>query len=319
MEEVATMEYAAPPARINKNRLIWFVFLLALANFIWAGQLIAIKFVENSLGPFTIAFLPFLFVTPLMIPLLFRKRSTAVVRPTATDWMRVTVAGVGGQVVCMGGMTWGAVVGSASNCAILYLLIPVITAVMASIMLHERVTMLRILCLGIGLVGVLFLSTEQLTTVSLDSKYLKGNLLMLIGCFGACFYNVYCKGLMEKFNELDLLIYSYITATPAGLIVVLIAERNFLSRLANLDTRGWLVMVFLALLVMGISMIMFFHVLKYLPVTVALASTYLTPVFGVVLAMLLLGDRLSLFRIVGSGIVLIATVLIMKYDVAPSS
>jgi drug/metabolite transporter (DMT)-like permease len=61
-------------------------------------------------------------------------------------------------------------------------------------------------------------------------------------------------------------------------------------------------------------MIMFFYVLKFLPVTVALASTYLVPVFGVVLAMVLLGERLSSLTLVGAVVVLTSTVLIMKYD-----
>jgi drug/metabolite transporter (DMT)-like permease len=68
--------------------------------------------------------------------------------------------------------------------------------------------------------------------------------------------------------------------------------------------------------VLGVSMIMFFSVLKSLPVTVALASTYMTPVFGVVLAMLLLGERLTGTTIAGAMLVLAATALVMKYDVA---
>jgi drug/metabolite transporter (DMT)-like permease len=54
--------------------------------------------------------------------------------------------------------------------------------------------------------------------------------------------------------------------------------------------------------------------LKSLPVTVALASTYMTPVFGVMLAMLLLGERLTPVNLLGSGMVLAATVLVMRYD-----
>jgi drug/metabolite transporter (DMT)-like permease len=61
-------------------------------------------------------------------------------------------------------------------------------------------------------------------------------------------------------------------------------------------------------------MILFFSVLKSLPVTVALASTYMTPVFGVVLAMLLLGEWLTGTTVVGAVLVLAATVLVMRYD-----
>ena len=64
-------------------------------------------------------------------------------------------------------------------------------------------------------------------------------------------------------------------------------------------------------------MILFFAVLKSLPVTVALASTYMMPVFGVVLAMLLLGERLTAMNVIGAGLVLGATMIVMRYDTDP--
>jgi drug/metabolite transporter (DMT)-like permease len=47
---------------------------------------------------------------------------------------------------------------------------------------------------------------------------------------------------------------------------------------------------------------------------VVLASTYLVPVFGVVIAMLLLGERLDPLTAIGAAVVLAATVLVMRYD-----
>jgi drug/metabolite transporter (DMT)-like permease len=119
---------------------------------------------------------------------------------------------------------------------------------------------------------------------------------------------------MDTFDELDVLIYTYITATPVGIAIVQAVEPDAFGRLAALDARGWLAFLFLAIMVLGLSMIMFFAVLKSLPVTVALASTYMTPVFGVMLAMLLLGERLTPVNLLGSGMVLAATVLVMRYD-----
>jgi drug/metabolite transporter (DMT)-like permease len=318
MSGVAVREAdAAATEGARRDRRLLVVGILVMVNVMWAGQFTAIKYVESSLGPFAIAFLPYVLATPLMLPLLARKRAVAAVRPNAADWAKFTIAGLFGQVVCMAGMTWAGVVGQASNCSILYLLIPVLSAIMASIMLGERLTPLRLLALGVGLVGVLVLSAHDLhDTAFLESRFMKGNLLMLVGCLGACFYNVYCKRLMTSFDELDVLTYTYITTTPIGLLIVAVMEPDAFARLASLDTRGWLAFAFLAIVVLGVSMIMFFSVLKSLPVTVALASTYMTPVFGVVLAMLLLGERLTGTTIAGAMLVLAATALVMKYDVA---
>jgi drug/metabolite transporter (DMT)-like permease len=41
---------------------------------------------------------------------------------------------------------------------------------------------------------------------------------------------------------------------------------------------------------------------------------YLVPVFGVALAALLLGERLNPLALVGAAIVLISTILVVRYD-----
>jgi len=64
----------------------------------------------------------------------------------------------------------------------------------------------------------------------------------------------------------------------------------------------------------GVSMLLFFKALQHLDVTTASASLYLVPVFGVLLAAAVLGERLSAAAVAGTAIVLTATLLVMKYD-----
>jgi drug/metabolite transporter (DMT)-like permease len=57
-------------------------------------------------------------------------------------------------------------------------------------------------------------------------------------------------------------------------------------------------------------------VLQFLDVTVASASLYLVPLFGVALGVTLLGERLSPIALIGAAAVLCATVLAMRLDQA---
>ena len=82
------------------------------------------------------------------------------VRRWATE--KIAIAGVAGQVLAQLGMTWGVSKSLASNGAILNLLIPVISAVLASLMLEERIMLLRVASLGIGLFGVVLMSISDL-------------------------------------------------------------------------------------------------------------------------------------------------------------
>jgi len=181
--------------------------------------------------------------------------------------------------------------------------------------LRERITMLRVGCLVVGLAGVFLLSVEDLKQSSfLRASYLSGNLLILGGCFGSSFYNVYCKGLLQRYQEIEILIFSYLTASAASLPLLVWVEPFQFSQLAALDWKGWAAFAFLAIFMYGLSMVLFFYVLQHLQVTVASASLYLVPVFGILLAAGFLHEHLTSLAVAGTAIVLASTILIMKWD-----
>jgi drug/metabolite transporter (DMT)-like permease len=303
----------------NRSQPLWYFGLLALANLMWAAQGTAVKFLEDRMGPIAITFVPFWVTTLLLIPLLIRRRRRKrdSPRPSGRDWVAFLIAGVGGQVLAQLGMTWGITKSLASNAAILNLLIPVISAILASLLLHERITALRSASFVIGLLGVLLLSVEDLRhSALLDSKMLAGNLLIFAGCIGSAFYNVFCKGLMRRFQEVEILIYSYIFASLASVPLLIWIEPFSFRTFATFDVRAWAAIAFLALFMYGASMLLFFYVLEHLDVTVASASLYLVPVFGVILGTALLGEKLSPLAIGGAAVVLGSTLLIMRYDSA---
>src|ERR1700758_203962 len=172
----------------GKRQTVWYFCLLALASLIWSGQGIAVKVLDPHLGPIAITFLPFYVTTLLFVPLLMRLRqqNPGAPSPSTGDWIRFTIAGVGGQVLAQLGMTWGISKSLASNGSILNLLIPVISAALASLMLKERLTPLRIVSLLIGLGGVFLMSVGDWKQASFDQmRFLVGNLLILGGCLGS--------------------------------------------------------------------------------------------------------------------------------------
>jgi drug/metabolite transporter (DMT)-like permease len=299
----------------NKLR---YLLLLALVNLIWAGQGTAIKFLDGHLGPVAITFLPFYVATLLMTPLLVRaRRHRSAPLPTLKDWSQFAVAGIVGQVLAQLGMTWGVSNALASNGAILNLMIPVITAILASVVLNERISALRVISLLVGLCGAFLLSTNDIRQSSfIHSRYLTGNLLILLGTFGSSFYNVYCKRLMRRFSEVEILIFSYITASCASIPLLIWIEPVHWETILSLDRRSWTAFAFLALFMYSTSMLLFFYVLQKLPIMVASASMYLVPVFGVTIAGIIFRERLSAMAVSGAGVVLVATILIMRDDLS---
>jgi drug/metabolite transporter (DMT)-like permease len=88
------------------------------------------------------------------------------------------------------------------------------------------------------------------------------------------------------------------------------------SAFLRFDWKSWAAFAFLAILMYGASMLLFFYVLQFVDVTVASMSLYLVPVFGTALAVILLGETLGPLSLLGAAVVLVSSVLIMKYDQA---
>jgi drug/metabolite transporter (DMT)-like permease len=181
-------------------------------------------------------------------------------------------------------------------------------------MLKERITLLRTASVTIGLIGIPPMSIPDLKQASFgETHFLAVNASILCGCLGPFFYNVYSKGLMQHFTEIEIPIFSYITASLASIPLLIWMEPLSFRVFRLFDWQSRASFAFLALFMYGASMLLFFKALQHL-VTTASASLYLFPVFGVFLAVVLLGERLNMLAIVGTAVVLLATFLVKKYD-----
>jgi drug/metabolite transporter (DMT)-like permease len=303
------------PARLKK-RPLWYFLLLVASCAMFAGQGTAIKFLSRQLRPIHITFLPFYTGTLLMIPLLIRsRRSPNSVKLTWNDWRKFVVVGVIGQAATQFCYVSGVTRSLVSNAAILGLLLPVITALMASLMLRERITRLRMMALAGGLIGVLFLSTQSLKqSAFLNMKYLTGNVLVLVAVAGCAFYNVYCKSLFGRFQQIEILALTFITASIVSLPLVLWVDPFHLDAFRTFTWQTWTAFFYQGVIAYNVAMLVFFTALKHLDVTAASLSLYLIPVFGVTIAAVFLHERLSGIALCGTAFVFLSTLAIMKYD-----
>jgi drug/metabolite transporter (DMT)-like permease len=289
--------------------------LLVAANLFWAGQGLAVKLLDNHLDPLAIALLPFYAITAVGLAVLLCCRRFS--RQCRLAWKfrnEFFLAGICGQFVAQVGMTLGVSWSLASDGAILSLLIPLLTAPIAAWLLRERLTTLRVASLFLGLAGMLFLSPIPHITSAGASHPLAGNLLITAGCLGSAFYNVYSKRLLSHFSDLEILLFSYLATSIFGLPMLILFDPRCLAELAGLSLGSWAAFAYLALVLYGLSMVLFLRALRRVDAIVASASLYLVPLFGVALAFAFLREQLQPQAIVGSGIVLIATWMLFRYD-----
>ncbi len=313
--------------RISR-RSITDISLLVLVNGIWGAQFTAYKLVSNDIGPITVSAWIFLIAAVVLIPFIAHERSrnrTARTGCLAADGTRSLLSrrnllgflaiGVLGLVPASAFMAWGVARSTASNSALINLTIPIITAVMAVVMLDEKMTPARWLSLFISLVGVLILSDVDWRHLELTSnKFLLGNVLVLLSCTSSSFYNVCSKELLRRFSPVEVLTFGYVLAVLVSVPLVYCTEPFSLNVVRHYALSTWIGLLLLGVFVWGLAMILWLFLLRRLDVSQASVSVYMLPFLGVLISAIFLGERITGTMIVGGGITLAGTILIVSMD-----
>jgi drug/metabolite transporter (DMT)-like permease len=187
--------------------------------------------------------------------------------------------------------------------------------VMAYLLLGERMTRVRWVSFVLAVAGVLQCSGIEWNDLRFESGgVLTGNLLITLGVLGSAFYNVYGKKLLGRYTPLEVLLYSYYAVLLCLLPLTLYLEPEAFHSVMFFGPKVWLGVLLLAALQYFLSMILFLTVLTRLDAAQAGLSNYLIPVFGVVIAASVLGERLTVRMAMGGIVVLASTLLVTVYE-----
>jgi drug/metabolite transporter (DMT)-like permease len=283
--------------------------LLLVCNLIWASQYVMVKIVQEQMGPVFATFLPVTLATLFLMAIVRRDRWPK------HDRFRFFLIGVCGQIPAQLFITWGVGLSLASNAALLALTLPIMTALMAYLILGERMTPLRWVSFALAIAGAIECAGINWKELDFGSlRFMLGSLLIFLAIAGSSFYNVYSKKLLTRYSPLQVQLYSYYAVFICMFPITLCTEPQGFLRLTHFSLKIWLGLIELAVFVYFLSMVLFLNVLTRLDATQAGLSNYLIPFFGLVLAALLLGERLTKFMIAGGILVLASTLMITVYE-----
>jgi drug/metabolite transporter (DMT)-like permease len=211
-------------------------------------------------------------------------------------------------------LAWGIAKSSASNAAILSLTIPILMTVLGVLMLREKLTLVRLGTLLLGLIGTLLLSTSDLAQASFEKRLLVGNVVILLAGLGSAFYNTYSKVLLNRYSELEVLIYSYLVGAIGCAAISITFESKPFYQVAGYGPSTWVSIAVLGLLSWGIAMVLWMWVLKRLEVGQISTSIYLLPLFGLILSILTTKERITVPQLTGGLLTLVATFILTLYE-----
>jgi drug/metabolite transporter (DMT)-like permease len=215
-----------------------------------------------------------------------------------------------GQVL----ITWGTRMSTASNAALLMLAFPVCTAVLAVLLLKEKMTAIRWISFALAIVGVLLCSNLDLGNLDFGKGFLFGNALIFSGIVGNSFYNSYGKKVLERYSPMEMLFFTYAAMFVIMTPLTLHQEWDVFARIPHFTVQTWIGLILLTFFHNYLSMVLFLKALKQLDAIQAALSNYLITFFGLPVAAIWLGERLTVMAIFGGILVLGSTLLITIWE-----
>jgi drug/metabolite transporter (DMT)-like permease len=301
----------------------WINFVaLILVNLLWAAQYPAYKIAGNNMEAAALNFWTLMFASALLVPLWLREKQKRkevrqnVLSRSLREYLLLGVLGIVPPSVML---SWGIAHSSAANAAILSLTIPVLMTGLGVLMLGEKLTFIRFLSLLMGLVGTLLVSVSDLAQASFSRGLLVGNFVILIGGLGSAFYNTYSKDLLSRYSELEVLVYSYIIGAAACAVISAAVEAKPFYKVRGYSDATWLAIAVLGLLSWGVAMVLWMWVLNRLEVVQVSASIYLLPLFGLILSIVTVHERVTLAQIIGGLLTLAGTVTLTLFEARRST
>lgn len=261
---------------------------VALALF-WGLNWPAVKIILSIFPPFTLRVLGLGSGALLLLLLAGAKRLPLL--PPRSAWPGIAVGGVLAVAVFNLAVAWAQLSTSTSRAAVLTFTMPMMSAVLAWLVLGERLDRRRGLALLLGGCGVSVLAWPVLHAVFAehDMAAAKGLVFPLVAALGWAAGTVYLKRWPVAGNRIVVTAWQLVVGAGCALAGALIAGESF-------PTQGWNARVAAALsfhIILGTAVAywLWFVLSERVSATVAALTTLMVPVVGVLGAMALVGDR----------------------------
>lgn len=274
-----------------------FDLLVALAVMVlWGGNYAAVKIGVGEVPPLFLTATRFALVALLLLPW---------VRPPWGRW-RATMGLSVTFAAHFGFLFWGMTgVNVAATAIIMQLGVP-FSVVFAASLLGDRLGWRRLAGMAIAFVGIVVLVGAPGTTSSLP--YL---LLVLAAAVTWGLGNVQIKRLAGM-NIMTLTAWIALFQTPLLLIASAALEDGQLAALGSVGPRFWGALAFMVVGSSIVSYGLWYHLLGKYEVSRIVPFSMLAPVFGVLAGVVILGETLTVTKVVG-GLVTLSGVAMIQF------
>ncbi|WP_282017133.1 DMT family transporter [Salegentibacter mishustinae] len=227
-----------------------------------------------------------------------------------SDWPRILGCAIFGMAINMLFFFKGLSLSTPINSSVIVTLSPVMVLILASILIKERITLLKTLGIIVGLAGALVLVLFSTDSTNNAPNIPLGNVLFIVNAFSYGLYLILVKPLTKKYHALTLMKWLFF-------IGVLI---NFPITIGEFTEVNWRSLPFdaiwkMAFVVAGTTFstyLLNIYALKQLSASTISVFIYLQPLIAITYAILTGADELNMVKAVAAILVFVGVYMVTK-------
>lgn len=284
--------------------------LMVLSASFWAGAFIAGKYTVPYIPAFTLTFLRFFFATIILYFIM--KRGEESYKPGRTQIPIFLFTGIVGMfgyhVLFFTALKYT----TAINSSIIAATNPMVTLLLMLIFLKQRLTKAQLAGVIISFVGVVLTITGADLEVLKGFSFNRGDLWMLAAVAAWAAYGVFSKSKGKDIPPMALTYYSFLVCTIL-LIPFVLYERPW-TFLGQVPLSAYMAVLYMSIFPSVIGYLVQQMAIKKIGPGRASIFVNLVPVFSIILAVLLLGEKLEPIKLLTSGIIIAGVFICQRGD-----
>ena len=289
---------------MSKNRPFSFVtlfrsyYILGILSIIWGLAFVGIKALEPLLWPVNLTLLRWFLASAaflIVAPFLGRMKT----RFDLHDLPRFLIVAFSNVVAYTLTLNFSESTITAGLAVLLVSLGPAFIVVLSIIFLKERHGFAALIAILLAFTGAVILSLGSELT---SGKNLDVGILESVGtAFSYAVFAVFSKPLVQKYGPKPLTIWTGL----AGTVMLLpLLSVSFISQVDSLPLFGWLAILYLSVLSTVIGYMLFYTLVSRGSVGRLSLQLYLIPVVAVFGGVILLGEPLTVYTVLGGSAIL---------------
>ncbi|MCD1294705.1 EamA/RhaT family transporter [Methanocella sp. CWC-04] len=278
-----------------------FLFLgLIIVNILWGASSIAGRQALLQLSTIEIVTIRFAIASLFLLILTILWKGISELKVDVKDLpvlAFLSIAGVSLQFVLqLSSINYTTV----TNFSLLFNLSTFFIMILGAMLLKERLSNKKLLGAGVAFGGVALIVSGG--GLEFSSSHFFGDIIGLSSAAIWAVYTIAAKKVSGKYSLLTIMNYTFILGV-AGLIPFYVYMTP-MTPLTQVTSASWASILFLAILCSVVAFLIYNQGLSRLKASDVAMTIYITPLSGVLLAALILGESMTLFTLIGAALIL---------------